>query len=76
MFQTHTGRKGTLKYSKGYALADPISKATPSEAVKFLDAQNSVLSKDKMVDLTYGGKRPQVQPFVPEYVKLDNRVST
>ena len=76
MFQAHTGRKQTLKYSKGCALVQPtVSKGPSSEAVELLDAQNSALNKDRMVELTYGEKKPQVQPFVPEFVKLDNRVS-
>ncbi|XP_035207049.1 EF-hand domain-containing protein 1-like [Stegodyphus dumicola] len=66
----------TLVYNKGVSVAKDICPPpTTKEAWDLLDAQNKALiSKDRLIELTYGPKKPHVKNFLPRYAELDRKV--
>ncbi|KAF8776923.1 EF-hand domain-containing protein 1 [Argiope bruennichi] len=65
----------TLSYSKGVPVAPDIGcGGSAKEAIALLKSQNGVLNKDRLVKLTYGPKRPNIEKFTPHWAKMDSKV--
>ncbi|GFT20570.1 reverse transcriptase [Trichonephila clavipes] len=49
---------------------------TAKEAIEFLKSQNHILSKEKLIELTYGPKKPVTEKFIPHWVAMVNKAKS